>query len=350
MIKHIDYKPEDGKLIRIEAEIIRDIIKNIKITGDFFMYPEEKINLIENLLKGKNILKGNSIINSIDKAIKKNNINIIGFNSSDILFALMQDRRLKIGIAQMDMVLADKNANLKKIKQFVLKASKKNCDLICFPEYFTTGSVPVEFSKLAETIPGKTTKLLCDFAKKNNISIIGSIIEKSKNKFYNASIYIDSDGKIICKNRKNNLFLLEGVYVENSTDDNIINANYGAAGMMVCYDAVFPEVARSLSLKGAKIIFVPANWPDPFLHQWKLATSARALDNQIWVVAVNRCGSDGQFQYFGKSRVIDPYGKTIAECGKDECLAIAEIDLKKANEFKQKVNFLKDLKQFKKKS
>lgn len=347
MLKNIDYKPEDGKLIRLEVDISQNKINNIKITGDFFMYPEEGIEKIENVLIGKNILKGKEIVETIEEVIKKNNINIIGFTADDILFALQQDKKIKIGIAQIDISLADKESNLRKISSLVSEASQNKCDIICFPEYFTTGSALKNFEELAEEIPGKTIDLLCALAKENKISLVGSIVEKQENKFYNTSIFIDSEGKVLGKNRKRNLFLMESVYVSSSKDCEIVNTNNGKLGMMICYDSIFPEVARELALKDVKIIFVPANWPDPFLHQWKLATSARALDNQLWIVAVNRCGKDNQFTYFGNSCVINPYGEVVLNCGTKECLNFFEIDLNKSNEFKQKVNFLKDLKKFK---
>jgi predicted amidohydrolase len=78
------------------------------------------------------------------------------------------------------------------------------------------------------------------------------------------------------------------------------------------------------------------------LPQWKLATSARALDNQIWLVAANRIGADNKFTYFGRSRTVSPYGDSVVECGEREEVAVATVDGKVTEEFKGIVNFLKD--------
>ena len=154
---------------------------------------------------------------------------------------------------------------------------------------------------------------------------------------------IDDKGGLIGKNRKIHLFLDEKDFVKSGKSIEIIEKENLKIGMLVCYDAIFPEIARELCMKGSQIIFIPANWPEPFYHQWKIATSARALDNQVWVIACNRIGKDKKFNYFGKSTIINPYGEQIHECSNSEELFIYEIDLNKSNEFKNIINFKQDL-------
>lgn len=344
MKQDIDYKVPNGKLLRLEADIEGGAIKSIKISGDFFMYPETGVLNIEDALCGQKIDEKKRLINILEKLIKDKGIQIIGFTAADLVSALIQDTKVKIAIAQMDMSLGDKNTNLKKAEKFILQASKEKVDFICFPEYFSTGSCLEKAEELAESVPGETTTKLCAFAKKNKINIITSIFEKEKQKIYNTGIFIDSDGKISSKNRKIHLFLDEVEVVNSGEGCYVINTKQCKIGIMVCYDTIFPEVARKMALKQAKIIFIPANWPNPFISQWRLSTSARALDNQTWVVAVNRCGKDNMHTYFGRSRIIDPYGELAIECDESESLNIFEIDLKKSEEFKQIVNFIRDKK------
>lgn len=89
MIKEIDYKIPNGKLIRVEAEIEKEKLKNLKITGDFFMHPEESIELIESSVKGK-ILKREEIEKSIREVIRKNKIQLLGISEKDFVDALMK--------------------------------------------------------------------------------------------------------------------------------------------------------------------------------------------------------------------------------------------------------------------
>ena len=253
-------------------------------------------------------------------------------------------KNFKVAIAQMNVVSEKKELNLKKADELSLIASEKGADYICLPEYFSTGCIPVKFNELAETIPGDTTNKLCKIAKKNRIAIVASLIEKSKHTLYNTAILIDSKGDLLGKQRKIHLFLEETTVVSNGKRCDVISTVNGKIGLMVCYDTIFPEVSRKLAINGAELIFIPANWPDPFSTQWKIALSARALDNQIWIVAANRCGKDDTYTYFGKSMIIDPYGEVVCECGNEEDLIVCEIKLEKADEFKAIVNFLKDRK------
>jgi predicted amidohydrolase len=248
----------------------------------------------------------------------------------------------KVAIAQIDIVSKKKKLNLKKADELSLIASEKGADFICLPEYFSTGSVPDKFNELAETIPGYTTDLLCEMAKKNKIALAASLIEKSNDAFFNTAVLIDSKGNLLGKQRKIHLFLEEATVVSSGKRCDVMNTVHGKIGLMVCYDTIFPEVSRTLAMNGADLIFIPANWPDPFSTQWKVALRARALENQIWIVAANRCGKDGTYTYFGRSMVIDPYGEVVYECGNEEDLIICQIESKKADEFKAIINFLKD--------
>ena len=97
--------------------------------------------------------------------------------------------------------------------------------------------------------------------------------------------------------------------------------------MMICYDIRFPELARKLALGGAKILFVPAEWPHPRLHHWRTLLTARAIENQMYVIACNRTGQSGNDRFFGHSMIIDPWGEIIAEGDEEEVILMADIDL-----------------------
>ena len=255
---------------------------------------------------------------------------------------LTKMEEFKVAIAQMDIKLGDKESNLKKASEVVSEAAKQGADFVCLPEYFSTGGAFEQFSELKEPIPGDTADKLGAIAEENGVHLVASMLEGVEDKLYNAAVLLGPNGELLAKQRKIHLFLEEQTCVSNGADFTIADTKFGKVGLMVCYDTIFPEVSRELALQGADIIFVPANWPDPFSSQWQLATSARALDNQAWLVAANRVGTDGKFTYFGKSRVVSPYGESVVEAGNGEEIITTMIDPKVTEGFKNIVDFMKD--------
>jgi predicted amidohydrolase len=257
--------------------------------------------------------------------------------------------RLKVALAQLDVALGDKKSNVTKAVHHIADAAAKGAATVCLPEYFSTGfgykdpaKMRGELSKLAEPIPGPTTQELQQACKTNRIGAIGSMIESIAGKFYNTTFVIDSNGKLVNTYHKVHLFQVEQQIVQPGDGWQTFEMGFGKIGTMTCYDAIFPEAARTLALAGASVIFHPANWMEPFLPQWRVATNARALENQVWMVSVNRVGKDELFTYFGRSRVVDPYGNAVFECSEKEELAVVEIDLNKIKEFRSFLNFLDD--------
>jgi len=258
-------------------------------------------------------------------------------------------RELAVAIAQLDVVLGDKEVNTEKAIQYIAEAAGKGADIICLPEYFSTGfgykdqaKMLEELGKQAEPISGPTIQKLRQVCKTSRVGAVGSVLETDQGKLCNTAFAISPNGELINTYRKVHLFLTESQVVRRGSGWQTFETEFGRAGIMVCYDAIFPEAARALALAGAQVIFHPSAWMDPFLPQWRVTTNARALENQVWVVSVNRVGRDELFTYFGRSRVVDPYGGELIECGEREELAVVRIDLDKVKEFRGFLNFLSD--------
>jgi len=252
-------------------------------------------------------------------------------------------KTFRAAVVQMDIEDGNKERNLARIEEHVAKASRSGAIAVCLPEYTTTGFVLGETRGLAEPIPqGQTIRDMGRIAREHDVYIACSLPEMGDGSLYNTAVLVAPNGELAAFQRKMHMFREEREHVQTGTDYNVASTPYGRMGLMVCYDTVFPEVARNLVLRGAEILLVPANWPHPFIPQWELATSARALDNQIWVVAANRIGSCSGYTYFGRSRIIDPYGIAVVSCGPDEEVAVAELDASKAPGFKSIVDFLAD--------
>lgn len=258
-------------------------------------------------------------------------------------------RELVVAVAQLDVALGDKETNVEKAIHYITEATDRGAEVVCLPEYFNTGfgysdpaKIREELSKLAELIPGPTIQKLRQACKDGHVGAVGSMVEAAQGKLYNTAFVINPSGELIGTYRKVHLFQAESQVVQRGDGWQAFEMGFGKVGIMTCYDVIFPEAARALALTGAQVIFHPANWMDPFLPQWRVATNARALENQVWMISVNRVGKDELFTYFGRSRVIDPYGNEVLECSDGEELAVMKIDLDKVKEFRSFLNFLGD--------
>ncbi|WP_324253969.1 nitrilase-related carbon-nitrogen hydrolase [Paenibacillus sp. 1001270B_150601_E10] len=120
-------------------------------------------------------------------------------------------------------------------------------------------------------------------------------------------------------------------------------------GSIICYDLRFPELTRTLALSGAQVLFVPAQWPNPRLYHWKTLLAARAIENQMAVVACNRMGSSigdhGEVtSFFGHSMIIDPWGEVTASAADEEIILTGKINLEQIPDVRSRIPVFKDRK------
>ena len=223
----------------------------------------------------------------------------------------------------MDIQLGNKISNLSEIESLIVKSVqnvlKTHTHVICLPELCTTGFDLKNHKTHAEKIPdGLTTDLFQNLARKHKIHIIASYIEKSMESYYNCAVIIDDQGQLLTKYRKVHLFPLkpmeESEYFMSGDNDDInslITINGFKVGVLICFDLRFPEISRRLVLEGVDCIIYLAEFPRPRDDVWTTLLRARAMENQIFVIGVNRVGEDDTISYFGKSIVIGPNGETI---------------------------------------
>lgn len=248
---------------------------------------------------------------------------------------IMNKKIFKAAAANMDCVLGDTKANLKKMADICKEASAKGALAICFPELATTGYSPTilgdKYYEISEPIPGPTTNLLCKVAKSTGLYIVTGISEKSSvpGRLFNSQVAISPEGKIVSVYRKIHVWGLEKLTWRES-----ITCEYGTfdmpmckAGHMICYDTSFPETARVLSLMGSNVIFDSAAWRNLEADIWELNTRARAVENHVFMICSNRCGVEGDSTLNGESRIIGPRGNVLAAAGHDEEIIYADIDI-----------------------
>jgi predicted amidohydrolase len=231
---------------------------------------------------------------------------------------------MKICAVQMECVLSDVDANMKKILYYTSKAKNDGCDIVVFPEMIDTGynmEVISKYASVWDKNESSPFNLIKKAAKNNKIHIICNISEREDDKIFNTTIAMNPDGKLVGKYRKNHLAdyppLNEGSCITPGLDLEIVEIDNIKFGLITCYDLRFPEISRSLVLKGVDVLVLCSAWPFPRLIHWNTLIRARAIENQVYFVAANRTGTDGSVTFCGSSRIIDPYGVIISSASEN---------------------------------
>lgn len=247
---------------------------------------------------------------------------------------------MKIALAQIKVVTAHPEANLKKGASYIEQAAKKGAKLIVFPEMWTTG---FDWAKNKKSAPAhaQVLKQIGKLAKQYHIWVTGSTLFLNKKKeLTNTALLFDPQGNEKARYSKTHLFGLMGEDKQMAAGGSLtlVKAPWGKTGFAICYDLRFPELFRAYAADGAKLILLPAAFPHPRLDHWKILTRARAIENQLFVVAVNQVGNS----FFGHSCVIDPWGNTVAQAQEKETLLIANLDLTAVAQTRRKMNVFQD--------
>ncbi len=255
---------------------------------------------------------------------------------------------MRVGIAQIDCEVGDLDLNTKNMVEYVEEAAGRGCSVIVFPEMSDTGYLmPVIVERGASWESGPIVQLR-EAARRNGIHVIAGLSEREGNSVFNAIASISPEGDLKARYRKTHLITAEPMFEHHhlGTGEDLILSEVGGitCGFMTCYDVRFPEVSRCLTLAGAEVIFLPSAFPLLRLSHWKTLTEARAIENQLFVVAANRIGTDGPgLTFCGASRVIDPYGTILTSASEiEEKLLIADLDISKVVETRMRMQVLKD--------
>lgn len=259
----------------------------------------------------------------------------------------MMNNKLRLALLQMNIEAGNPEVNFAKLSAMLEEAvsGAVKPDVIMFPEMWNTGYALTEIQTIADPNGERTIAFLSAFSKKHGVHIIGgSIAELKENDVRNTIYAFDRDGNKVADYSKIHLFRLmeEEKYLAAGDKLGKLEIEGAQAGMMICYDIRFPELARKLALDGAKLLFVPAEWPHPRLHHWRTLLTARAIENQMFVIACNRMGTSGDTHFFGHSIVLDPWGEIIAEAGEDETILYADIDLSLVDTVRAKIPVFED--------
>ena len=225
------------------------------------------------------------------------------------------EKTVKASAVQFTIALGDIEANLTHVRQTLRRLALEGVELAVLPEMWSCGFAYRELNALALRTPEILTELTA-LSDELSMVIVGSLPEAHGSKVYNTAYLLDR-GVLAGSYRKLHLFSLMGEDRSLDSGDAVLVADtsVGRIGVMICYDLRFPELARRLALEGAEIIVVPGEWPKPREEHWRTLLRARAIENQLFVVAANCCGLVGKLDFFGQSLVIGPKGEILAEGG-----------------------------------
>lgn len=252
---------------------------------------------------------------------------------------------LRVTLVQTNLFWEDRKKNLDHIEALIGDLS--GTDLIVLPEMFTSG-FSMRTEALAETMQGDVVKWMQTIAKKYNAVLCGSVMLKEKEKYYNRLLWCKPDGGILHYDKRH-LFRMANEHEHyDAGQDKIFPEIKGwRISPLVCYDLRFPVWSRNRPPYFDLLLYV-ANWPDARRHPWKTLLTARAIENQCYVMGVNRIGKDGRdIEHAGDSCVIDPKGiwisKTVPYKESVETVLLSAAEL---HDFRTKFPVLKDADDF----
>jgi N-carbamoylputrescine amidase len=274
----------------------------------------------------------------------------------------MSEKNVSVGLIQMSCE-AGKEANLEKAVVRIREAASKGAQIICLQELFLSKyfcwEENYDYFKLAEAVPGPTTITFQALAAELKVVLVASLFEKrARGIYHNTVAVIDADGKYLGKYRKHHIPDDPGYYEKfyftpGDGGYQVFKTKYGCIGALICWDQWYPEAARIVALKGAEIIFYPtaigwATSQDSETNRqqyqaWQVVQRGHAVANGVYIVSVNRCGMEGDMNFWGGSFVSSPFGDLIFQASHEqEEVHVQELKLGVIDEIRVHWPFLRD--------
>jgi len=259
---------------------------------------------------------------------------------------------MKVAIAQIEAPNFAQEQNERKVLRLVEKAIDEKAELVLLPEAVNLGyfvldqaqSREATLSLALEMAPSLSSPWIEELKRQARRGIYvacGSILKIQVNRLVNALLLISSSGEVFAY-YKTHLYRYkearEESYIDKGGEINVVNTDLAKIGLSICYDLNFPEMSRTQMLKGAQLILVAAAWPKMAVDVWDTLLKARALENEVCVLASNQIGEE----YCGHSKVIDYSGAIVTEFCEEEGIKTAEIDLNRQEKWRTNVTLLQD--------
>lgn len=250
---------------------------------------------------------------------------------------------MKVAALQLDIVWEDREANYDRVRRFATEAANKGADLLALPEMFSTG-FSMSPDHTCEDEDGPTRRFLSDIARENRMVVLGGAVLRGENgRGRNTAFIIDREGQELARYAKIHLFshLGEDRHHEAGNGPTVFAVEGIDCSCFICYDLRFPEVFRQVADR-CQLVFVIASWPASRQRHWDILLRARAIENQLYVVGVNRVGEGGGLRFGGGTAIISPKGERCAGGSSEETLVIADIAPREVRDLRRELPFLKD--------
>ena len=246
--------------------------------------------------------------------------------------------KFSAAVLQFRIDIGDVAANRDRAVGWISEAAKRGARLCVLPEMWSTGFAQEQLLSLSRATPAILHELRL-LASSLRVVIAGSLPERTGRSVFNTMYVINTTGVVTGEYRKAHLFTpsSENLWFRRGSSTGVIHTNVGPLGPLVCYDLRFPELSRKYFLEQASVLCVCAQWPAVRASHWDILVKARAVENQVYVVAANATGVSGPFRYSGGSVIVSPSGEALAGLAEEEGVAIATIDPALAEEIQRRI-------------
>lgn len=248
---------------------------------------------------------------------------------------------------QLDIAWEDKQANFEKVRQLLQRAAPEPGSLVALPEMFATG-FSMNVAAVAEAYQGETERFLSLMAREHGVYVVaGAAMRGKSGQARNKALVFEPGGELIAFYAKMRPFTPGGEAEHYAAGKQPVTWRCGGTSVapFVCYDLRFPELFRQVAATNRPELFVViANWPEKRIGHWVRLLQARAIENQAYVLGVNRVGQDPFYSYSGRSLLIDYNGDILADGGTGEGVVQGRVELEPLRQYRQGLPFLADLK------
>jgi predicted amidohydrolase len=254
---------------------------------------------------------------------------------------------MRVGVVQLSSNL-ETERNLNKSAELIAQAAQAGVRLVALPEVFNRRGESAQVRALAESLEGPTLQWAAEQARSQGLWLLaGSVAEQAEESCYNTSCLFNPQGQRVAVYRKIHLFDVdipgavarESANVTPGTELVVTSVEGRALALTVCYDLRFPELYRRLTLLGARMVTVPSAFTERTgRDHWEVLLRARAIENQVFVLAPNQFGTTpGTPTSYGRSMIIDPWGTVLAQAGDSECLIFADLDFARQDDLRSRL-------------
>lgn len=252
---------------------------------------------------------------------------------------------MNVVCVQYEIAWEDKEASFAKVRSLLAAGRVERGSLIVLPEMFSTG-FSMNVAGIAEGAGRPAERFLAETARAHASAVLGGVVSRSADgRGRNEAVLVGPGGGEIARYAKMHPFTYAGEADHYEAGEGVVVADWGGARLapLVCYDLRFPEAFRVAAAMGAEVLVVIANWPGARRDHWRAQLRVRAIENQAYVIGVNRTGEDPNVSYAGGSVVFDPRGQLVAEAGEAEGVIAAELDLPALRDCRREFPALADM-------